>query len=185
MEMTGTLSEFPLPELLQLLDQRRLTGCLSVDIFSDYYAELRPQNYVIWLEQGHVASVQRGDCPQDIYTLAVHQDWISPYVAQRLKARSPQDKSAGSYLESQGVLNFEQLRSLFFKEVVHRVEALCTVSNAMFQFQTTDTLPLQTMTGFRIPATKLAKQGFWGSSSRFSRLESLESPRHENVLSRI
>lgn len=40
MEIRGTLSEFPLPELLQVLDRRQVTGCLLLDIYSDHYSEL-------------------------------------------------------------------------------------------------------------------------------------------------
>ncbi len=162
MEITGNISEFLLPELLQFLDRRRTTGCLSLDIFSDYYTELQSQHYDIWLNQGQIVSVQRENYRQDVYDLAVHREWISSFVAKKLRERSPQDLAAGLYLESQGVLHFGQLRILFFAEVVHRVEALCDVRNATFLFQTTADLPMHEMTGLSIPAARVAKQGFRG-----------------------
>lgn len=163
MKITGRLSEFPLPELLQLLDRRRATGCLSLDIFSDYYAELLPNHYDIWLHQGQIVSLQRKSCKYDIYDLAVRNEWISLFVARKLKERSPHDIPTGTYLESQGVLSFGQLRSLFFSEVVHRVEALCDMQNAEFNFQTTTDLPVSEMTGLSISGTKVAKQGMCNS----------------------
>ncbi len=163
MEITGRLSEFPLPELLQFLDRRQATGCLALDIFSDYYTELLPNHYDIWLHQGQIVSLQRKSCKYDVYDLAVRNEWISLYVARKLKGRSPNDIPAGTFLESQGVLNFGQLRSLFFSEVVHRVEALCDVQNAEFMFRAIADLPIYEMTGLSISGTKVAKQGMRNS----------------------
>lgn len=163
MEITGTLLDFPLPELLQFLGSRRVTGCLSLTIASDHYMELHPQQYGIWLSQGNVVSAQRSTYPQDVYTLAVQREWITPFVARKLKERSPKNVPAGLYLESQSVLDFGQLRSLFFREVVHRVEALCKVRNATFTFRASNEPPINQMTGLSIAATKLAKQGIKGN----------------------
>lgn len=160
MEMSGTLNECSLPEILQFLDRRRSVGALSLDIFSDYYPELNPNHYLIWLNQGHIISVQREHCRHDIYSLAVRNEWISSFAAKKLKDRAPQGVTAGTYLESQGILNFGQLRELFFSEVVHRVEALCDIQNANFTFQTTTNFPMNKITGLTIPASKVAKQGF-------------------------
>jgi len=166
MEITGKLSEFPLPELLQLLDRRRATGCLALDIFSDYYAELLPNHYDIWLSQGQVVSLKRKSCKCDIYDLAVRNEWISLFVARKLKERSPQNTAAGLYLESQGALDFGQLRSLFFSEVVHRVEALCDIQTANFKFQSNTNLQMSEMTGLSIPAAKVAKHGMRNQSQQ-------------------
>ena len=57
-----------------------------------------------------------------------------------------------------------QLRSLFFSEVVHRTESLCYTKNATFGFQAATTLPVNEMTGFRIPAAEVANQGMRGIS---------------------
>lgn len=160
MKLAGTLTEFPLPELLQFLDLRPVTGCLSLDIFSDYYSELRPQKYCIWLERGHVIGLQKGDCDRDIYALAVREEWISPFVAAKLKQRAPKDIPAGLYLESQSAVNFDQLRSLFFSEVVRRIEVLFSVSNSNFCFQTINNLPMNEMTGFRAPAAQVINHSF-------------------------
>ena len=169
MEIISKLSEFPLPELLQFLDRRRVIGRLSLHIFSDYFTELKPQHYIIWLNQGHVVSLQRGCYPKDVYDFAVRKEWISLFVAKKLKARSPQDIAAGLYLESQGAITFGQLRSLFFSEVVHRAEALCEARKARFTFQTTDELPMHEMTGLKIPAAKVAEQGMKGQRSNLIR----------------
>ncbi|MEO0985375.1 MAG: DUF4388 domain-containing protein [Cyanobacteria bacterium J06639_14] len=160
MEITGNFSEFPLPELLQFLDRRRATGCLSLHVFSNHYAELKPRQYDVWLHRGQIVSVQQGNCKQDVYDLAVEKRWMSLFAARKLKQRSPQGVAAGLYLESQGVINFEQLRSLFFGEVVHRVEALCATQNAVFKFQSTTIPPSHSMTGLSISAARVAKQGF-------------------------
>ncbi|MEO0536704.1 MAG: DUF4388 domain-containing protein [Cyanobacteria bacterium P01_A01_bin.123] len=162
MEIRGHFSEFPLPELLQFLERLKTTGCLLLHISSNHYVELQPQCYVVWLDQGNIVSTHRKSHQQDVYTLAVQKEWVSPFVAKKLKARSPQGIAAGLYLESQGILSFEQLRLLFFSEVVHRVESLCDVRNATFEFRTTVALPMNEMTGFRIPATKLAAYGIQG-----------------------
>lgn len=90
-----------------------------------------------------------------MYALAIHEGWISPFAAKKLKERAPQDIAAGLYLESQGVMNFDQLRSLFFSEVVDPVVALCHIQTAYFNFQATTNLPMTQMTSFRIPAAQI------------------------------
>ncbi|MEM9216540.1 MAG: DUF4388 domain-containing protein [Cyanobacteria bacterium P01_F01_bin.150] len=160
MEITGTFAEFPLPELLQFLGKRHSTGCLSLEIFSNYYPELEPQTYIIWLNQGDIVLAQRRYHHQDIYALAIQKEWVSQFAARKLKARSPRDTAAGLYLETQGVLHFGQLRELFAESVVHRVEGLCSSKKAIFKFQTTNDLPMDDMTGLSISAIKLAQQGF-------------------------
>lgn len=112
--------------------------------------------------QGQLVSVQRASCKSDVYDLAVRNEWLSLFVARKLKGQSPNDTHAGTYLESQGVLDFGQLRSLFFSEVVHRVEALCDVQNAEFMFRAIANLPIHEMTGLSISATKITKQGMRG-----------------------
>ena len=160
MEISGTFAEFPLPELLQFLWKRKDTGFLSLEIFSDYYPELDPQTYIIWLNKGDIVLAQRRYHRQDIYALAAKKEWISPFAARKLKARSPRNIAAGLYLEAQGALDFSQLRALFFDEVVHRVEGLCSAMNATFKFESTANLPIDEMTGLSMPADKIAKQGF-------------------------
>lgn len=159
MEITGQSSEFPLPELFQFLDRRQVTGCLSLKIFSDHYEELKPQQFDVWLNQGQIIALKRGNHKQDIYDLAVGKEWMSPFAARKLKQRAPQEQAAGLYLESQGVLSFGQLRSLFFSEVVHRVASFCNANNVVFNFHTTTDFPIADMTGFRMTASQIASQG--------------------------
>ncbi|MGQ4650250.1 DUF4388 domain-containing protein [Lyngbya aestuarii] len=176
MEITGSVTEFPLPELLQLLDRRHVTGCLSLEIFSNYYSELQPQFYAIWLNQGDIVSIRHGFYKQDIFSLAVQKEWMSKFVAQKLAQRCPDNMAAGLYLESQNVLDFGQLRTLFFAEVVHRVQSLCEIKSANFKFQTLTELPMQEMTGLSIPASKVAMQGFRGGrGTSFQSVENLKN----------
>jgi len=165
MEITGNIAEFPLPELLQLLNRRRAVGCLSLEVFSNYYSELQPQLYSIWLNQGDIVSARHGFYKQDIFSLAAQKKWISEFVAQKLAQRCPENQAAGLYLESQYVLDFGQLRTLFFAEVVHRVQGLCEIKSANFKFQTLTELPMQEMTGLSIPANKVAVHGFRGNGT--------------------
>lgn len=158
MEITGNINECPLPELLQFLDHRQATGSLSLEIFSEHYPELKPQSYKICLHEGHIVSLQRECRRQDIYDLAVQQGWISLFASRKLRERAPNDIAAGLYLESQGVLDFGQLRSIFFSEVVHPIESLCSICNAIFfHFESISDLTINKTIGFGIPATKVAK----------------------------
>lgn len=159
MEIAGNLTEFPLPELLQFLDHRQVTGWLSLSVLSNHYKELKPRQYEIWLHQGHIVAAQRGGHSQDVYSLAVQKEWIRPFVAKKLRKQAPDNIAAGLYLETQGVISFEQLRILFFSEVVHRVESLCTLHNGEYLFQTKTSLPMQKITGLRIPAAIAAAYG--------------------------
>ena len=170
MDITGRIAEFPLPELLQFLDRRKSTGCLSLEVFSEYYEELHPQHYTIWLSEGQIIAAYREGAKSDVYALAVQKGWISPFVARKLKERAPKDIAAGLYLETQGALSFGQLRSLFFGEVVRRVEALCDVQNAKFSFRAIADLPICTLTGLSISSKQVARQGMRGKNLRLPQL---------------
>lgn len=160
MEIAGNLTEFPLPELLQFLDHRQVTGWLSISVASNFYEELKPRCYEIWLHQGHIVSAQREAYYQDVYSLSVQKEWIRPFVAKRLKKLAPENMPAGIYLEAQSILSFEQLRTLYFSEVIHRIEPLCYMYDGRFIFQTKASLPMHQLTGVRIPATTVASYGF-------------------------
>jgi hypothetical protein len=161
MEITGTLSEFPLQNLLQLLDQRNATGCLVLSSSSNNCAESYPctesysYNHLIWFEHGHIISTQKGNHKKDIYTLAVREEMLSPFLVKRLREEAPEEIAAGLYLEEQGILDFDQLRSIFFSEVVCLIQSLCLQENAVFYFLSTTDLPRNAMTGFRIPASRV------------------------------
>jgi len=173
MDITGRITEFPLPELLQFLDRRKSTGCLSLEVFSEYYEELHPQHYTIWLSEGQIVAAYREGTKSNVYALAVQKGWISPFVARKLKERAPKDIAAGLYLETQGALNFGQLRSLFFGEVVRRVEALCDVQNAKFSFRATNELPVNVSTGLSIAASRVAKHGMKDSKLPLKRYQDI------------
>jgi hypothetical protein len=158
MKISGNVSEFSLPELLRFLDRQSVTGLLSLEVFSAYYNELKAQTYAIWLKQGNIVAASYGLYKKDIFALAVHKEWLSPFVAQKLAQRLPETVSAGSYLESQGALHFGQLHTLFSEEVIDRVQALFEVKALNFEFETIAELPLREMTGLSIPAATVIVQ---------------------------
>lgn len=163
MEIIGNLSEFPLPELLQFLGRRCVTGSLSLTIFSNYYAELKPSECIVWLYEGNIVALKRTSCSSDIYDLIVQNEWVNRFTAKRLKDRAPANIPSGMYLETQGIINFGQLRTLFFANVVRPIENLLAIQNSTFKFQTTYELPMHEMIGLNFPAMEVAKRCMQGN----------------------
>jgi hypothetical protein len=157
MELKSSFSKLTLPRVLRVLDQGYATGVLSANIPSDQVVGLNGTVHLIWLEEGHIVATQQENDHRDIYGLAVSKGWMTPLVAETLKTKAPKNLPAGTYLESQQFVSFDQLRSLFMNEVVSHAQSLCNMKDIVVSFQKTTELPKDEMTGFRIPAAKIAK----------------------------
>jgi hypothetical protein len=158
MEVTGCLSELSFSELLTFLSHIHKTGCLSVRAAS----ESRASNYAIsyiWLRQGSVVAASDRIDNRGLLLLINQQGWFSERVISKLAQTCPENTSIGSYLRSQGVLHAEQLKYLFYMQMLRQFEGLCHCRQGEFRFETGESLPWMEMTGLSLPATDVTSTG--------------------------
>ncbi|MEO1402540.1 MAG: DUF4388 domain-containing protein [Cyanobacteria bacterium J06635_1] len=157
MSITGYLSEFSLPELLQLLQRGQKTGLLAVQLLSE--PDEPTEHYFLWLYKGQVVSAANRLDSRCFATLLCRQGYATGLMMSRLIRRCPPDKSLGTFLCEKGVLEKPQLKALFRDQVIQQVCGLFQLPDGCFQFDPRAPLPKVEMTGLSIPAAEITLPG--------------------------
>lgn len=154
MAVTGYLSEFSLAELFNFLEQGDKTGLLTLCTLSDAQPKNR-ENHYIWFNQGRiVAAANRLDQHGLAYMIG-QRGWLGEHTALRVAQTCAVTMPIGLSLKSQGLLTVEQLKLLFYTQVMRQVCALFALKDAWFQFDGKVPLPFAEMTGLNAPATEV------------------------------
>lgn len=154
MAVTGYLSEFSLAEIFNFLEQGNKTGLLTLCTLSDAQAGDR-ENHYIWLNQGRiVAAANRLDQHGLAYMIG-QRGWLGEHTALRVAQTCAATTPIGLSLKTQGLLTVEQLKLLFYTQVMRQVCSLFTLKDAWFQFDGKAPLPFAEMTGLNAPATEV------------------------------
>ncbi|MGK7932157.1 MAG: DUF4388 domain-containing protein [Microcystaceae cyanobacterium] len=155
MTIIGTLSDFSLPELFQFLEQGQKTGQLTLTP-SD--SQKTVQHHV-WFRQGRiVAAADRGD-HKGLLSLMRQRGWVQEKVVELLTDDHLKETPLGIYMKSQGLLEAEKLKLLFYVQVMQQVCKLFTLSDAQFSFDPHISLPMIEMTGLSSPGTEVTLAG--------------------------
>lgn len=166
MAFSGHLSEFTLPELLRFLEQGYKTGLLTIQSLPTIAAPA-VVNY-IWLQQGRIVAAADSLDGQGLVAMMAKRGWVSEPMALRCfqqfakrpsHQNCPQNTALGLCLKSQGLLQAEQLKLLFRKQVFGQVSALFQLADGLFEFEPKAPLPATEMTGLSVPATEAALVG--------------------------
>ncbi|MEM9162253.1 MAG: DUF4388 domain-containing protein [Cyanobacteria bacterium P01_F01_bin.4] len=157
MSITGYLSEFSLPELLQLLQRGQKTGLLAVQLLSE--PDEPTEHYFLWFYQGNIVSATNRLDSRCFATLLCRQGYVTGLMISRLIRRCPPDVSLGTFLYEKGVLEKKQLKALFRDQVIQQVCGLFQLPDGCFQFDPRAPLPKVEMTGLSIPATEITLPG--------------------------
>lgn len=158
MAITGYLAEFSLAEIFQLLEQGRKTGLLSICALAEAQPENR-KNHYIWFTQGRIVGAANALDHQGLTGLISRRGWLGDRAASRLAQVCSVDTPMGLCLKSQGVLQAEQLKLLFYTQVMRQVCALFELKDAWFQFDHKAPTPVSEMTGLSAPATEVTLAG--------------------------
>jgi len=158
MAITGHLIEFSLAEIFQFLEQGHKTGLLTV--FEQSESET-PKNQVhyIWFKQGRIVAAANRSDHHGLVSLISHRGWLGDHAASRFAQQCGTKVPLGLYLKSQGILSAEQIKLLFYTQVMRRVCALFTLLDGWFHFDSKVTLPMDEMTGLSAPATEVTLAG--------------------------
>lgn len=158
MAITGSLSEFSLPEIFQFLDQGQKTGVLTI---RDLKALQTGKSLLrhIWLHNGRVVAAGDRLDNRGLARLIEQRGWITetnrPEVERLIQANVP----LGLNLKSLGILHPDQLKLLFSVQVLRQVCSLFQVEAGQFRFDAKVDLPRAEMTGLSLPATETTLMG--------------------------
>jgi Domain of unknown function (DUF4388) len=157
MSAKGYLCDLPLPEVLQFLQDGKKTGLLSVQSLptSGEVAKY----YFIWLYKGRIVSAVSRLDNRCFASLLHRRRYVTALMITRLIRRCPPDMALGSFLRSKGVLQTEQLKTIFATQVIQQVCGLFKLSNGVFNFDAQAPLPKVEMTGLSLPATEVTLPG--------------------------
>jgi len=154
MAITGYLAEFSLAEIFQLLEQGRKTGLLSLCALSTTSIH-SGENFYIWFKHGHIVAAANSLDHQGLISLISHRGWLGDRAAFKLAQTCTLDTPIGLCFKSHGILQAEQLKLLFYSQVMRQVCALFELDNAWFQFDAIAPIPVTEMTGLSAPATEV------------------------------
>jgi hypothetical protein len=155
--ITGNLAEYFLSELLQFLEQGSKTGLLSVRAFSTLQAT-QIQKHYIWFKKGQiVAAADRLDY-QGLKNLIKQRGWVDAQITDQLsegEIKTP----IGLHLKSEGLLQAEHLKMLFFAQVMKEICALFELTEGEYKFQEAAPSPMTEMTGLSMTPTEVTLSG--------------------------
>jgi len=159
MAITGSLTDFSLPEIFQFIEKGNKTGLLTIKALTGYQRTL-PVNHYIWVYKGGIVAAANRLDHQGLVSLIDQRQWVSERVFDRLiHWGCPITEPLGLYLKSQGALQTEQLKRLFQVQVLLQVCALFQLKDASFKFEQNVPPPKREMTGLRILATEVTLMG--------------------------
>jgi hypothetical protein len=151
MSLTGSLTDFPLIEILQLIEKGKKTGSLT--LFAEPVSKATPlPACYIWVYRGRLVAVAKQLDNRGLVQIINQRQWASPRVVAKLAQLCPTDKPLGLHLKNLGVLRASQLKQLFFLQVLQPVSVLSQLQEGQFRFDQTVLLPMREMTGLSISA---------------------------------
>jgi hypothetical protein len=158
MTVTGYLADFSLPELFQLLEQGNKTGLLTICTLNDKISVER-HNHHIWFSQGQIVAAGNSLDQQGLMRLIAQRGWMGDRAVSRLAQTCQIHTPLGLCLKNQGVITAEQLKLLFYTQVMRQVCALFALPDGWFQFDPKAPLPVAEMTGLIATATDVTLAG--------------------------
>lgn len=159
MAITGHLAEFSLAEIFQFLEQGHKTGLLTITPLPEPTDQQSPRSHYVWLQQGRVAAAANRSDGRGLMTLISQRGWLGDRAASRLVKSCDVSTAAGLCFKSQGLLQADQLRMLFYVQVMQQVCALFSLEDGWFHFDTSQRAPSSELTGLSAPAVDVTLAG--------------------------
>ncbi len=158
MTTTGYLVDFSLPELFQFLDQGEKTGKLSLT-FPPENEPSQQKSHYIWFRHGRIVASSSSADGTGLISLMDQKGFLTPSILNYHKNVYAPDAPLGLSLKSHGFLDAEQLKMLFYSQVMRKVCDLFQIHNAWFEFEENAPLSFAEMTGLSSPGTDLTLAG--------------------------
>jgi hypothetical protein len=110
MSIKGSLADFSLPEIFQLIEKGNKTGLLTLRTESVAQGSKSSARY-IWMYQGRIVAAAKRLDDQGLVSLIEQRQWVSDRVFDKLVHWCcPIGEPLGLYLKKQGVIQAEQLK---------------------------------------------------------------------------
>ncbi|HEY9629648.1 MAG TPA: DUF4388 domain-containing protein [Coleofasciculaceae cyanobacterium] len=154
MAVTGYLSEFSLAEIFSFLEQGNKTGLLTICVLSEDPSKKR-ENHYVWFNQGRIVAASNRLDQHGLANMIGQRGWLGEHTALRVAQTCAATVPIGLSLKTQGLLTVEQLKLLFYAQVMRQVCALFSLKDGWFQFDGKVPLPFAEMTGLNAPATEV------------------------------
>ena len=158
MAITGYLAEFSLAEIFQFLEQGHKTGLLTIVADAQQRSPLT-QGHYIWFRQGTVVAAANRSDGEGLADLINRRGWLGNRATSRLGQSCSPGQPLGLHLKSQGILAADQLKLLFYTQVMKQVCALFSMEDGAFHFDAHASIPGSEMTGLSAPASEVALAG--------------------------
>jgi hypothetical protein len=158
MAITGSLSEFSLPEIFQFLDQGQKTGILTIRDPQNVQTG-KPFLRHIWLQNGRVVAAGDRLDSRGLVRLIEQRGWLNESHRSEIERLIAENALLGLNLKSLGILQPDQLKLLFSVQVLRQVCALFQIEAGLFRFDADANLPKAEMTGLSLPATETTLMG--------------------------
>jgi len=159
MAIKGILSDYSLAEVFKLLEQGNKTGQLVLFARNDGKWTADSTSYYIWFRQGRIVGAADRNDHLGLATLIAQRNWLSTVIINTIVASCPIDLPLGLCLKSKNLLDPEQLKILFYVQVMQQVCNLFRLPDANFEFEPNITLPMAEMTGLSSPGTEVTLAG--------------------------
>ncbi|MBE9109584.1 DUF4388 domain-containing protein [Nodosilinea sp. LEGE 07298] len=157
MVVSGRLSNFSLPEVLQLVEEGSKNGLLTVRPLPN--AADFSQHHFIWLKKGRIVAAANRNDHHGLAHLIARRQFLSEAQLLQLIQQCPSHMPFGIYLKSQELLTKEQLQGLFSTQVIQEICVLFELSDGTFHFASDVQMPYLEMVGVSIPATEVTLPG--------------------------
>lgn len=159
MAITGYLAEFSLAEIFQFLEQGQKTGLLTIAPLPAPSGSQAAHSHYIWFTQGRIVAAANRSDHRGLMSIISHRGWVGDRAITRLAQTVAPQLPLGLALKSQGLLRAEQLKLLFYVQVMQQVCALFALNDGWFHFDSTTRAPAIEMTGLNAPATETTLAG--------------------------
>jgi hypothetical protein len=154
MAIIGQLADFSLAELFQFLEQGQKTGLLTINSFFGLHST-NQKTHFLWFSQGRIVAASNRLDGQGLFKLMVQRALIEEENTQELFSSCAINTPVGLCFKAQKILDSNQLKLLFYAQVMQEVCALFKLPDASFQFDPKSPLIMSEMTGLSMPAMEV------------------------------
>ncbi|MEQ8464057.1 DUF4388 domain-containing protein [Coleofasciculus sp. E1-EBD-02] len=147
--ITGSLTDFSLPEIFRLLGKGHHTGLLTVN--TDVSTPVTPNGVCyVWVYRGRIVAVDSQLKHLGLIKLIAQRQWMDRSQLTQLSESLPQEQPLGTYLQKHGLLTLQQIKWLFQVQVLQPTCTLFQLKTGHFKFSHEVKLPMLGMTGLSL-----------------------------------
>lgn len=164
MALAGYLSEYSLAEICRFIYEGRRSGLLEIVPDPNEISKSQKPRH-LWIKNGRIIAVTSGMSGKELLTAIGQRKLItSQQLASIVSELYQIDLPMGLYLKSQGLLDAEQLKLLYYAQTIAPLAQLFEFNHSKFQFNairsnSIGVLARSEMTGIRLTTKEIGLKG--------------------------